>query len=280
MHSITGFPIYFPANPFRKTLFTSGMIQYNTMNALINAHSNVGGEPTDSPLSDGLTSNAIPEAERSQTGVSVNYAQLSARSMPLGRNAPFQYIDGKPHWFVLRVSYGRATKASDLLRQYGITTFNPLHAVMKRVKGKLCRVQLPLLPGLIFAHTEAPPLYTVMQEPAVRALCSYYYDHFHQIAEGYNPPLVVPDKPMESFITALTADSHDVRVVTPEYVHYKSGDIVRVIAGQFKGVEGRVARAAGQQRVIINITGLCLIATAYVPTGCLEIVTPAESGSQ
>ena len=44
----------------------------NTMNALINAHSNVGGEPTDSPLSDGLTSNAIPEAERSQTGVSVN----------------------------------------------------------------------------------------------------------------------------------------------------------------------------------------------------------------
>lgn len=67
------------------------------MNALINAHSNVGGEPTDSPLSDGLTSNAIPEAKRSQTGVSVNYAQLSDISVPLGRNAPFQYIDGKQY---------------------------------------------------------------------------------------------------------------------------------------------------------------------------------------
>ena len=148
---------------------------------------------------------------------------------------------------------------------------------MKMVKGKRSRVQLPLLPGLLFAHTEAKTLASALEDPAVRSLVSYYYDHFHQTAGGYNPPLVVPDKPMQSFITALSADSHDVRVLTPEYVHYKSGDIVRVTAGEFKGVEGRVARAAGQQRVIINIVGLCLVATAYIPSGCLEIVAPAEN---
>ena len=177
---------------------------------------------------------------------------------------------------MLRVSYGRAVKASNLLNENRIKTFNPLHKVVKRVDGKLRRVQLPLLPGLIFAHTEASILDSIMQEPSIRSLVSYYYDHFRLASSGYNPPLVVPNGPMNSFIKALSADSHDVRVVKPEHVHYKSGDIVRVTAGEFKGVEGRVARAAGQQRVIITLQSLCLVATAYIPTGCLEIIKPEE----
>ena len=147
---------------------------------------------------------------------------------------------------------------------------------MKMVKGKRRRVQLPLLPGLFFAHTEAAILSSLLKEPHISSLVSYYYDHFSIGSNGYNPPLVVPDAAMNSFMLALAADSNDVRVVKPEHVHYKSGDIVRVTAGEFKGVEGRVARAAGQQRVIINIEGLCLVATAYIPTGCLEVITPAE----
>lgn len=232
------------------------------MTALNNAHRKIDGDPIDSPLCDGLASNAIPEAQSSQTGVSVENT-LSAPEANL-------------HWFVLRASYGRAIKASDLLRDNNITTFNPLHKVMKMVNGKRRRVQLPLLPGLIFAQTEAATLDTLMKEPHIRSLISYYYDHFSIGANGYNPPLVVPDAAMNSFMKALAADSNDVRVVKPENVHYKSGDIVRVTVGEFKGVEGRVARAAGQQRVIINIEGLCLVATAYIPTGCLEVITPAE----
>ena len=223
------------------------------MNALINARSQLDGETADSPLSDGLASNALPEARSSQTGVSVENVHQSTKPTVVSKITLPQYNDGKPHWFVLRVSYGRATKASGLLEAKEIKTFNPLHKVMKMVKGKRRRVQLPLLPGLIFAHTEAAILDSIMQEPYIRSLVSYYYDHFRLGTNGHNPPLVVPNGPMNSFIKALSADSHDVRVVKPEHVHYKSGDIVRVTAGEFKGVEGRVARAAGQQRVIITL---------------------------
>lgn len=59
-------------------------------------------------------------------------------------------------------------------------------------------------------------------------------------------------------------------VVTAELCHYKSGDKVRVIAGIFKGVVGKVARIAGQQRVVLNILGLCFVATAYISTTYLE----------
>ena len=50
------------------------------MNALINARSQLGGETADSPLSDGLASNALPEARSSQTGVSVEYVQSATES--------------------------------------------------------------------------------------------------------------------------------------------------------------------------------------------------------
>ena len=246
------------------------------MNALINARSQLDGETADSPLSDGLASNALPEARSSQTGVSVENVQSATESDASSSITPPHDNDENLKWFVLRVSYGRAVKASNLLNENRIKTFNPLHKVVKRVDGKLRRLQLPLLPGLIFAHTEAAILDSIMQEPSIRTLVSYYYDHFRLASNGYNPPLVVPNGPMNSFIKALSADSHDVRVVKPEHVHYKSGDIVRVTAGEFKGVEGRVARAAGQQRVIITLQGLCLIATAYIPTGCLEIIKPEE----
>lgn len=162
-----------------------------------------------------------PEARSSQIGVSVENVRSVTGSDAASQNPPPHYNDGKPHWFVLRVSYGRATKASGLLEGKEIKTFNPLHSVMKKVNGKRSRVQLPLLLGLIFTHTEAQTLASALEDPAIRSLVSYYCDHFSIGPNGYNPPLIVPDKPMQSFITALTADSHDVRVVTPEYVHYK-----------------------------------------------------------
>lgn len=39
-----------------------------------------------------------------------------------------------------------------------------------------------------------------------------------------------------------------------------------------KGVVGKVARIAGQQRIVVEISGLCLVATAYIPTDFIEIV--------
>ena len=39
--------------------------------------------------------------------------------------------------------------------------------------------------------------------------------------------------------------------------------------GEFRGVRGRVARLAGQQRVVVDLLGQFLIATAYIPTAFL-----------
>lgn len=104
----------------------------------------------------------------------------------------------------------------------------------------------------------------------------YYYNHFQTDAQGKNPPLTIPYEEMMNFIRATSVDNEHVRLINPEQCRYKSGDLVRVMEGDFKGIIGRVARVQGQQCVVIEVEGLCLVATAYVPTGFVEIIQNEE----
>ena len=102
---------------------------------------------------------------------------------------------------------------------------------------------------------------------------NYYISDLHILhknvcKEGKNfdqRPFETMDE-MMNFIRATSPENEHVMTVTPAMCHFKSGDVVKVIDGDFKGVVGKVARVAGQQRIIIEIEGLCMIATAYVPS--------------
>lgn len=91
-------------------------------------------------------------------------------------------------------------------------------------------------------------------------------------ANGKNPPLTIPYEAMINFIKATSTDSDHVRIVNTQQCHYKSGDMVKVISGDFSGVVGKIARIAGQQRVVVDVSGFCLVATAYIPSAYLEII--------
>ena len=82
--------------------------------------------------------------------------------------------------------------------------------------------------------------------------------------------MTIPSKEMENFILATSNKSEHLRFVDESHCHYKVGGTVLVIDGPFKGVEGRVARVAGQQRVVVSLTGVGMISTAYVPTAFLQ----------
>lgn len=176
-------------------------------------------------------------------------------------------------WYVIRTSYGRVTKACAILDSCSIRRYMPLHRVVKVVKGKRKSIMEPLLPSIVFVYTDPTTIDTFMRRPDVRTFMTYYYNHFEVSSNGLNPPLVVPDSSMDNFIRATSVDNEHIMVVSPQLCHFKSGDIVRIIEGEFEGVEGRVARAAGQQRVIVELKGVCLVATAYIPTAFLKPIT-------
>ncbi len=170
-------------------------------------------------------------------------------------------------WFVLRVSYNRYVKARNFLDENLIEYYLPMRAVLTSA-GK--RNNEPLLPNLIFAYVCEETIKVLVENNPRNTVLSYYYNHFVLNEFGKNPPLVVPEEEMLNFINVTSVDNEHIMVVEPERCHYKSGDKVRIVEGDFKGVEGKVARVSGQQRVVVEIQGLCLIATAYIPSAFIE----------
>ena len=225
------------------------------MNALLNAHTKRG---CDSPPHIGFASNVSPEAQSSQTGVSSEYVQQEGYD-----------------WFVLRATYNRVNAAVEKAKKNGIKTYVPMHYVQKVIVGEKKRIQQPLLPNFLFIYAtrEQADGFVKKTVDAPISFIKYYLDKtLPPEANGKNPPLTIPYNSMINFIKATSTDSEHVRIVRTEQCHYKSGDNVRVIAGDFKGVVGKVARIAGQQRIVIEVSGVCLVATAYIPTAYLETI--------
>ena len=215
---------------------------------------NARRDGTESPCP-GLTSSAPLKANITGDGVSVRFAP-----------------DPNKKWYVLRASYGRAQKAAETFDGKSVEYHYPKHHVMKLVNGKKRRVLEPLLPNLIFVYTTEEIMQTLMKDAKINEYISYYYDHFKTDNYGKNPPLTIEYKRMMNFILVTSIDNEHTIVVGDRPCRFKSGEIVRVVDGDFKGVEGRVARVASEQRVVVEIEGLCLVATAYIPTAFIKPV--------
>ena len=203
----------------------------------------------------GLTSFALPEAINTKTGVSVRYAP-----------------DEDKTWYVLRIKYGQAQAVADAMIEDG--TYVYLAQVWKDIRdketGKKQRKLFPFM-NLLFAYMTAQEAERYVKHSEVSQYTTYYYNHFVTDANGYNPPLTVSTRELAPFIKATALLDEHVMEVDLTTCHFVSDDFVRVTAGPFEGVIGRVARVARQKRVVIHIKGLQSgLTTAYIPPYYLE----------
>lgn len=185
---------------------------------------------------------------------------------------------GNKQWFVLRVSYGRIDKAKTFVEAKGIECYVPLRYKEVRKQGKKRIIPIPLLPSLIFIHATAEQAEALLHDNKVvanesRSLLSYYFDHTIHLQDNpnRNPPLTIRDEAMNNFIRLTSIKNPHIIPVTSNNIQFKLGDNVVVTEGEFKGVHGRVARIAGQQRVVVELFDGCLVATAYVPKEAMRI---------
>ena len=222
------------------------------------------GQPTDTGLScpsAGLTSRTPSISDDVRNGVSVENVTA-----------------GNKQWFVLRVSYGRIDKAKTFVEAKEMECYVPLRYKEVRKQGKKRIVTTPLLPSFIFVHAEAEQVETLLHDNKVvanesRSLLSYYFDHtvYRQDYPDRNPPLIIRDVAMNNFIRLTSIKNPHIIPITSNNIQFKLGDNVVVTEGKFKGIHGRVARIAGQQRVVVELFDGCLVATAYVPKEAMKL---------
>ena len=236
------------------------------------------------------TTNLSPKADASlyngqpsDTGLSCPSAGLTSRTPSISDNVRYgvsveNVPAGNKRWFVLRVSYGRIDKAKTFVEAKGLECYVPLRYKEVRKQGKTRIIPKPLLPSLIFLHASAEQVEALLHNNKVvvndsRPLLSYYFDHtiHRQDNPDRNPPLIIRDEAMNNFIRLASIKNPHIIPVTSNSIQFKLGDNVVVTEGEFKGVHGRVARIAGQQRVVVELFDGCLVATAYVPNEAMKL---------
>lgn len=229
------------------------------------------------PTADASLYNGQP----TDTGSSCPSARLTSCTSSISKNKGGVSVENVPNanrqWFVLRVSYGRIVKAKAFVEAKGIECHVPMRYKEIKKQGKKRIITEPLLPSFLFVHATAEQVKTLLNEINVsfdesRNLLSYYFDHTVHLQENpeRNPPLIIPDEAMDNFIRLTSIKNPHIIPVTTEIIQYKLGDMVIVTEGEFKDIHGRVARIAGQQRVVVELFEECFVATAYIPKTAMK----------
>lgn len=267
-------------------------------NASIDDNTHGGGAR---PPGTGLTPDVLPEvqepvlAENLQSGVSTRYALSGTDDKPSGETKPVLTIpwgeggrangstDVKaslktikrkpkevPHWYALRVTYGREKKAYDYLVGKHVEAYYPTIKTVKELDDKRKTIEESRLPNIFFARGTEEEIKSFVYDNVNLPYLRFYYRHTHEGARLVKEPLIVPDYQIEGLKIICASEAEDVIIVPPEIQKFQAGQTVRIIDGVFTGVIGKVARYHGQQRVAIIIDGLLSIASAYVPSAFLK----------
>lgn len=218
----------------------------------------------------GFIPDALPKVhspssgKNSNIGVSTNNVQLTKNQKKIPRK--------KQLWYVLRTTYGREKKACDYIVKHGGIAYCPTIITERLQNGKLSQVEMSRIPNIFFAFGTEENIKSFVYDNKNLPYLRFYYRYLRDGHQIRKEPIVVPEDQIKSLQIICQSEVNDFIVTTQEIKKFHLGQKVRVSDGDFAGVEGRVARFQGQQRVGIIIEGLLTIATAYVPNAFLEII--------
>ena len=163
------------------------------------------------------------------------------------------------HWYAAKVKYQTERKMKSWLDEQTIENFIPFRTVWVERNGRKIKRVRPIVPGLLFIRANFQTACALPGESRIRM-------YFLRNLEN-NQYLVVPDKQMQDFMFLLDFSESAVKI---ENANLKRGDRVRVIKGDFTGIEGELVRIKGHKRVVVRLEGLFSLATAYIPSAYLE----------
>lgn len=167
-------------------------------------------------------------------------------------------------WFALRVTYCRELKVRQALEEKGIRTFIPMRSLREEKDGKIIRRHVPAVNNLLFARSDQQTLYEHIRSEGEASMTRFMWDR------STRRPITVPDKQMEDFIRVCSSGTDDTVFLSELSEKMRGGTRVRVIFGPLAGVEGRVVRIRKSRRLLVELSGLLSVASAFIPLEFLE----------
>lgn len=165
-------------------------------------------------------------------------------------------------WYVLRCAGRQELKLRYELERHKIECFVPL--VRKyHIKGsRRVSVLYPAVAGIVFGRMNTSQLATMHEKSKIR------FFTWKDCATGN--PVVVPTAAMNNFIGVAGTYDEQLIYLPSDTRNWKKGQKVRIMAGPFKGYEGRFVRMKGDRRIVVEIPGVIAVATGFIHPSLVE----------
>ena len=148
------------------------------------------------------------------------------------------------HWHAVFTASRAEKKVRDRLEELGVECFLPVQTVLRQ----------SVIAGLVFVRVGRQEQVKVLQTKGVVAFLRL---------KGEAGAAVIPDKQMEDFRFLLDFSEEAVEMTNE---NIKAGDLVRVVKGSLRGMEGELIRHKGVTKVLVRIDML----------GCAMVNIPAS----
>ena len=169
----------------------------------------------------------------------------------------------------MRVANHRELRVRDELQRLDIEHYLPLKWGQRVYGGHIRRVQVPAL-NMIFVHSSQEE---ITKQKMFNAELSYLRYKMN-VSHDENTPsevIVVPDREMNSFIQATKNADERLEYLTYTDFLDKEGKKVKIIDGDFAGIEGEIKRIRKTRCVVVCIRGIAAVAL-QIPFNQLKFI--------
>lgn len=176
-------------------------------------------------------------------------------------------VDETPqiHWYAIKVFFNKVFEIEKILDADGVECYIPCKTVSVTVRNVSKQVRKTIIPSLMFFRSTEQYAGELQTRLLNRVIV---YTNTDQ--KGKKHPATIPDQQMNMFILVTSADDNGLEYFAEDYMQYKEGEKVRVNGGIFKGAEGYVKRIKHNRRLTVTLTGVCMVATSFIPPCFLE----------
>jgi transcription termination/antitermination protein NusG len=143
-------------------------------------------------------------------------------------------------WLVAYVRLHHEKKTAERLTAMNIENFLPVQEEIRQWTYRKKKIKRVVIPMMIFVHVDAAERSQVLTLSAISR---------YMVLHGEHTPAVIPDEQMERFKFMLDYSDEAVEMCTEPLA---PGELIRVVKGPLKGLEGELVEVDGKAKVVVR----------------------------
>ena len=161
------------------------------------------------------------------------------------------------YWHAVFTASRAEKKVRSRFLEAGIECFLPVQTVVRQWSYRKARVEVPVIGGMIFVHVAKEAHLSVLRTKGVVSFLRL---------KGDTGPAVIPDRQMDTFRFLLDFSDEAIEMSNEDI---REGDLIVVVKGPLKGMEGELVSLKGVTKVLVRID-LLGCAMVNIPVSFVE----------